>query len=283
VQIEKGTLYLVGTPIGNLGDLTPRAVEILAGVDLVAAEDTRVTAKLMSHLGLSKPMISYYEHNIRERGELLLARLVGGESVALCTDAGMPAVSDPGADLVRLCHEAGIPVVCLPGPSALTAALALSGRAVGRFCFEGFLTTNNKGRKEHLAELAAEHRTLVFYEAPHKLVRTLSDMLGAWGDRGVTVCREMTKLHEETIYTTLSKALARYEETPPRGEFVLVIEGAALEVREKQAPDIHKALSDALSAGLSGRDAVRQAAAATGAAKNEVYALYQKEFLGYDQ
>jgi len=282
MQIEKGTLYLVGTPIGNLSDLTPRAAEVLAGVDLVAAEDTRVTAKLMAYLGLSKPMISYYEHNIRERGELLLTRLSAGESIALCTDAGMPAVSDPGADLVRLCHEARVPVVCIPGPSALTAALALSGRAVGRFCFEGFLTTNNKGRKEHLAELAAERRTLVFYEAPHKLVRTLTDMLKAWGDRGVTVCREMTKLHEETIYTTLSEALAKYEETPPRGEFVLVIEGAP-EAGQTQAPDIHSALSKALSAGLSGRDAVRQAAAVTGAAKNEVYTLYQKEFLGYDQ
>lgn len=282
MQIEKGTLYLVGTPIGNLGDLTPRAAEVLAGVDLVAAEDTRVTAKLMAYLGLSKPMVSYYEHNIRERGELLLARLCAGESVALCTDAGMPAVSDPGADLVRLCHLADVPVVCLPGPSALTAALALSGRAVGRICFEGFLTTNNKGRKEHLAELKAERRTMVFYEAPHKLVRTLTDMLGAWGDRGVTICREMTKLHEETIYTTLSQALARYKETPPRGEFVLVIEGAA-EAGETEVPDIRGALSEALTAGLSGRDAVRQAAAVTGTAKNEVYALYQKEFLGYDQ
>ncbi len=281
MQIEKSTLYLVGTPIGNLGDLTPRAAEVLAGVDVVAAEDTRVTAKLMSHLGLSKPMISYYEHNIRERGELLLTRLSAGESVALCTDAGMPAVSDPGADLVRLCHLAGVPVVCLPGPSALTAALALSGRAVGRFCFEGFLTANRKGRREHLAELAAERRTLVFYEAPHKLVRTLADMLETWGDRGVTICREMTKMHEETLYTTLSQALARYEETPPRGEFVLVIEGAGEATPE--APDVHGALSAALSAGLSGRDAVRQAAAVTGAAKNEVYALYQKEFLGYDQ
>ncbi|HWP80108.1 MAG TPA: 16S rRNA (cytidine(1402)-2'-O)-methyltransferase [Candidatus Acidoferrum sp.] len=282
MQIEKGTLYLVGTPIGNLGDLAPRAAEVLAGVDLVAAEDTRVTAKLMGHLGLSKPMLSYYEHNIRERGELLLARLSAGESVALCTDAGMPAVSDPGADLVRLCHEAGVPVVCVPGPSALTAALALSGRAVGRFCFEGFLTTNRKGRKEHLAQLSREQRTLVFYEAPHKLTRTLADMLEVWGDRGLTVCREMTKLHEEAIYTTLSQALARYEETPPRGEFVLVIEGAG-ETGDDEAPDIRGALTAALSAGLSGRDAVRQAAAVTGAAKNEVYACYQKEFLGYDQ
>ena len=278
MEINNGTLYIVGTPIGNLSDLTPRAAEVLSKVELVAAEDTRVTSKLLSHLGLSRPIISYYEHNIRERGQQFVAKLQDGASIALCTDAGMPAVSDPGADLVRLCHENGIPVVCVPGPSALTAALALSGRATGRICFEGFLTTNKKGRKEHLVELKTERRTMVFYEAPHKLLKTLVDMGAAWGDRGITICREITKLHEETIYTTLDGAVARYEDTPPRGEFVLVIDGAQ-DVAPQQDVDIAAVLKQALADGMSGRDAVRHTAEMTAVPKNKVYALYQKEFL----
>ncbi len=278
MEIEKGTLYIVGTPIGNLSDMSPRGLEVLGGVDLVAAEDTRVTSKLLSRFEIKKPMISYFEHNIRERGELILSKLAEGQSVALCTDAGMPAVSDPGADLVRLCHERGVAVVCIPGASALTAALALSGRATGRFCFEGFLTTNKKSRREHLEEVKSERRTLVFYEAPHKLVKTLEDMLAAWGDRGVTLCREMTKLHEEAIYTTLSAALDMYGERPPKGEFVLVIDGAAESASEGHTrEDIVAALVSAVAEGMSGRDAVRHVSEVLSAPKNEVYRVYQEE------
>lgn len=219
-------LYIVGTPIGNLGDLSPRGVETLRQVDFIAAEDTRVSIKLLNHFGIKKPMTSYHEHNLRQRGEEITARIAGGESCAVITDAGMPCISDPGEDLIRLCAAAGIETVVVPGPSALISALALSGLATGRFAFEGFLSVQKNSRRTHLQEIKQDRHTLIFYEAPHKLRSTLEDLYQTLGDRKITLARELTKLHEEIIRTTLSGAVAHYQEHTPRGEFVLIIEGA---------------------------------------------------------
>ena len=267
-----GTLYLVGTPIGNLGDFSPRAVETLRGVDFIAAEDTRVTLKLLNHFDIKKPLICYFEHNRAEMGEKLLARLLGGENCALVTDAGMPAISDPGEDIVRQCAKAGVTVCAVPGPSAVVTALALSGLPTQRFCFEGFLSTTAKNRREHLESLKGEQRTMIFYEAPHKLLRTLEDLLAAFGDRPLSLCREMTKLHEEVIRTTLAEALARYRETPPKGEFVLVVAGAP----ETEGPQMSLAEALALveryrSEGRSLKESCKLAAADSGYGKNELY------------
>ena len=268
-----GTVYIVGTPIGNLGDMSPRGLEILSQVDFIAAEDTRVSIKLLNHFGIKKPLISYFSHNRRERGEQILERLLAGESCALVTDAGMPAVSDPGEELVALCAAHGIEVICIPGPSAFVAALALSGLPAGRFTFEGFLSTAAKNRRPHLESLKKEQRTMVFYEAPHKLPYALKDMLDAWGDRRICICRELTKRFEETIRTTLSEAAARYAEEKPRGEFVLVIEGAP-ETAEEDRASLTEALARLaalIDAGLSLKDAARQTAEETGFAKNLLY------------
>ena len=205
-----GKLYIVGTPIGNLGDLSPRAAKVLGEVDFIAAEDTRVSRKLLSHLGLHKPMVSYYEHNLRERGEEILSRLQAGESCAIVTDAGMPCISDPGEDLVKLCAEAGIATVVVPGPSAAISALAVSGLATSRFAFEGFLSVKRASRFSHLEAVRDDTRTLIFYEAPHKLLSTLQDMLSVLGDRRVTLARELTKIHEEIRRTTLLQAVEYY-------------------------------------------------------------------------
>ena len=270
-----GTLYLIGTPIGNLGDLSPRAVETLTAVDFIAAEDTRVTVKLLNHLGIKKPMVSYFSHNRRKRGEEILSRLLAGESCALVTDAGMPAISDPGEELVALCATHNVGTICIPGPTAFVAALALSGLPTGRFTFEGFLSTSLKSRRAHLQSLRDEQRTIIFYEAPHKLPQTLADMLAAWGDRRVALCRELTKKFEETIRCTLSEALARYAATPPRGEFVLIIEGASTPPTEPDTQVLEQALVKlgALTAsGVSLKDASRQVAEDTGVAKNLLYA-----------
>lgn len=267
-----GKLYIVGTPIGNLGDLSPRAMETLGAVDFIAAEDTRVTLRLLNKFSIKKPMVSYFEHNRRERGAQILARLEAGETCALVTDAGMPAISDPGEDLVRLCHQRGVPVESVPGPSAVITALALSGMPSGRFCFEGFLSTNRTGRREHLRSLKDETRTLIFYEAPHKLLSTLTDMLAEWGDREISLTRELTKLHEEAVMTTLSEAVSRYAETPPRGEFVLVVAGAAPPPAEEMTLAGAAALAERLTAeGLSLSEAARQAAAESGLKKGEIY------------
>lgn len=274
-----GIVYLVGTPIGNLGDISPRALETLAGVDFIAAEDTRVSLKLLNHYGIKKPLLSYFAHNRRERGEQILRRLLAGESCALVTDAGMPAVSDPGEELVALCAANGVEVICVPGPSALTAALALSGLPTGRFTFEGFLSTAAKSRREHLASLGDERRTMVFYEAPHKLPDTLRDMQNAWGDRRVAICRELTKRYEETIRTTLSEAMERYPrkgegDQKPRGEFVLVIEGAPPPEPIADGAGLEQALTQLRTlkdSGLSLKDAARQTAEETGLAKNLLY------------
>ncbi|MBQ3275491.1 MAG: 16S rRNA (cytidine(1402)-2'-O)-methyltransferase [Oscillospiraceae bacterium] len=267
-----GVLYLVGTPIGNLGDLSPRAAEILGAVDFIAAEDTRVTLKLLNHFGIKKPLLSYYEHNKVESAAVILPRLLAGESCALVSDAGMPAISDPGEALVRLCAEQGVEVRSVPGPSAVVTALALSGLPTQRFAFEGFLSTANKSRREHLESLREEHRTLVIYEAPHKLTETLSDLLEVLGDRDVALCRELTKLHEEVVRTTLSQALERYRAERPRGEFVLVIRGAPEEKGPRLSLEAALDLVERFRAeGRSLKEAARLAAAESGQSRNDLY------------
>lgn len=267
-----GILYLVGTPIGNLGDFSPRAVQMLKEADFIAAEDTRVTLKLLNHFSVKKPMVSYFEHNRRERGEQIVARMLAGESCALVTDAGMPAVSDPGEDLVALCHERGIRVCAVPGPAAFVTALALSGLPAGRFTFEGFLSVNKRSRKEHLASLAGEARTMIFYEAPHKLPATLRDLYAALGDRRIAIVREITKVHEEVLRTTLGQAAGAYADGGLRGEIVLVIEGA--EAPAQDAVLLEDAVEIArgrMAAGQSASDAARQTARETGLKKGDLY------------
>lgn len=233
-----GKLYLVGTPIGNLGDLSPRARRTLEEADFIAAEDTRVTLKLLNHFGISKPLVSYYQHNKERSGERILERILAGENCALVTDAGMPAVSDPGEDLAVACAESGVEVTAVPGPCAAVTALALSALPAGRFCFEGFLSTSKKSREEHLESLRGEGRTMIFYEAPHKLQKTLADLAAAFGgERRISLCRELTKLHEEVVRTTLAEAVTLYADEPPRGEFVLVVEGAPEQTEELPTAD----------------------------------------------
>ena len=270
-----GMLYLVPTPIGNLGDISVRCRKTLAEADFIAAEDTRVTLKLLNYLELKKALVSYYEHNKAESGPRIVARILAGETCVLVSDAGSPAISDPGEDLVRLCAEAGITVCAIPGPCAVITALSISGLPTGRFCFEGFLSINKKSRREHLAGLKDERRTMIFYEAPHKLVNTLEDLAEAFGaERRISLCRELTKLHEEVVRTTLGEAAARYRETPPKGEFVLVVEGAAEAAAEAVTPENAVARVQALMAeGLSKKDAVKQAAKETGTARNALYDL----------
>ena len=273
-----GTLYLVATPIGNLGDFSPRAVETLEMVDVIAAEDTRVSLKLLNHFGIKKPMVSYHQHNHVTAGQALLQRLLAGENCALVTDAGMPAISDPGEELVKLCAQNGVEVLAVPGCCAAVSALAVSGLSTGRFTFEGFLTTNKKNRREHLLSLVEEQRTMIFYEAPHKLRTTLADMLEVFGDRPLSLCRELTKLHEETIRTTLAQAVAYYEENTPKGEFVLVLAGA--EPVEEAPVTLEEGVAlvqQMRDAGTKMKDAVRQVAADTGLNKNELYAAALKD------
>lgn len=273
-----GRLTLVGTPIGNLSDFSPRAVAALQECDFIAAEDTRVTLTLLNHFGIKKPLVSYYEHNKRERGEQICTRLEAGENAVLVSDAGMPAISDPGEDLVALCHERGIPVGIVPGPSAVVTALALSGLPTGRFTFEGFLSMNKRGRREHLAELQTERRTMVFYEAPHKLSSTLDDMLAAWGDRQIAIVRELTKIHEEVIRTTLAEAAARYRQEAPRGEIVLIIEGSPVQDAPEQTPEqASERARRYMQEGLSASDAARRAAAETGVKKGDIYRLLMQQ------
>ena len=269
-----GTLYLVGTPIGNLSDMSPRGLDTLRSVDFIAAEDTRVTLKLLNRFEIKKPLICYFEHNRAEMGEKLLSRLLMGESCALVTDAGMPAISDPGEDIVRQCAAHGVTVVAIPGPSACVTALAMSGLPTQRFTFEGFLSTGNKSRREHLEELRGEKRTMIFYEAPHKLMRTLSDFLEYFGDRSIALCREMTKLHEEVIRTTVSGAIEHFTATPPKGEFVLVIAGKAEEAAPEMTPEQALGIVERYrSDGCSLKEACKKAAAETGFSKNELYSL----------
>lgn len=229
-----GMLYVVGTPIGNLGDMSPRAIEILSTVDFIAAEDTRVSLKLLNRFDIKKPMISYHEHNIRQKGEEICKRLMSGESAAIVTDAGMPCISDPGEDLVALCADYGIDVSVVPGPTAAMSALAISGLSTKRFSFEGFLTVRKSGRYELLEKIKNDDRTLIFYEAPHKLKDTLADMYKIFGNRKIAIVREMTKIYEEAIRTTLEEAIQYYKEHDPRGEYVLVVEGSQVKSEEEQ-------------------------------------------------
>ena len=271
-----GTLYLVPTPIGNLGDISPRMADTLAQADFIAAEDARVTVKLLNHLGLKKPMVTYHRHNTAASGQAVLDRLLAGESCALVTDAGMPAISDPGEEMVALCAAAGVPVVPIPGPCALVTALAASGQPTGRFTFEGFLAMNKKNRRAHLESLRGEERTMIFYEAPHKLVATLRDLADTFGrEREISLCRELTKLHEEIRRTTLGEAADWYGEETPRGEFVLVVRGAQPEEEGECTLEDGLTLAERLreEEGLSLRDAVRQAAKELGLSRNELYRL----------
>ena len=271
-----GTLYLVPTPIGNLGDISRRMAETLAQADFVAAEDTRVSIKLLNHLGLKKPMLTYHRHNTDWGGQAVLDRLLAGESCALVTDAGTPAISDPGEELVVRCAELGVPVCAIPGPCALVTALAVSGQPTGRFTFEGFPAVNKKNRRAHLESLRGEERTMIFYEAPHKLAGTLRDLADTLGpDRPLTLCRELTKLHEEIRRTTLGRAAAWYEENEPRGEFVLVVRGAEPVQESGATLEDGLALADRLreQEGLSLRDAVRRAAKELGLSRNQLYDL----------
>lgn len=266
-----GKLYVVGTPIGNLEDFSPRAVRILSEVDFIAAEDTRVTVKLLNRFKISKPMIAYFEHNKKERGNVVIERIQSGQNCALVTDAGMPAISDPGEDLVRECHENGIAVESVPGPTAFATALAVSGMTSGRFCFEGFLSVNKPSRIKHLDEVKNERRTLIFYEAPHKLLRTLTDMLATFGDRKIALVRELTKLHETVNRTTLSEAVDYYNQNEPRGEYVLIIEGAPETVKTYTADDALKIAKSLAKNGLSASAAAKEAAQATGIKKSDIY------------
>ena len=276
-KVESSTLYLVGTPIGNLSDISERALKVLRECSFIAAEDTRNTLKLLSYFGIKKELVSYHEHNRKMRGEEICQRLQTGESCALVTDAGMPAISDPGEDLVRLCAEKGIRVSVIPGPCAAVSALALSALSSTRFVFEGFLSPQKNERSKRLAELKGETRTIIFYEAPHKLRTTLTDMLEFFGARRISICRELTKLNEEVIRTTLRDAVAYYEEHAPRGEYVLVLEGAPQkeEVEDTSlldlSPEEHLAYYE--NQGLSRMDAMKRAAKDRGMSKSEFYKL----------
>ena len=276
-KIEAGVLYLVATPIGNLADLSERAIKVLSEVDFIAAEDTRNTAKLLAYLGISKPMVSYYQHNRVERGEVICQRLKDGESCALVTDAGTPAISDPGEDLVRQCAELGIKVTFVPGACAAIAALALSGLFTGRFAFEGFMSGAKGERRQRLEELSSEERTLIFYEAPHHLVSTLADFAEFFGDRKIALCRELTKLNEEIMRTTIFEAVKYYEQNAPRGEYVLIIEG-----KKKENLAFWLDLTPAehvnfyIENGMDKNSAIKAAAKDRGVPKNEIY----KEMIG---
>ncbi len=273
---EQGCLYLVGTPIGNLEDVTARALRTLAEADVVACEDTRRTLQLLNHFNLTKRVVSYHEHNSRAAGQRLLSWLLEGKTVALVTDAGMPVISDPGADLVALAAEAGCPVTVVPGPCAVSSALALSAMAGGRYAFEGFLPREGKPRRLALEALAREERTIVLYEAPHRLVRTLSDLLGHLGDRQVAVCKDMTKLFERVDRVTLSQAIALFESQEPRGEYALVVAGAPAEAAgpaDWEALSVPDHVRRAMAEGLSKKDAIKRVAHERGVPKNDVYAL----------
>lgn len=267
-----GKLYVVGTPIGNLSDFSPRAVDTLQNVDFIAAEDTRVTLKILNHFGIKKEMVSYYEHNKRERGEIICARISAGEDCAIVTDAGMPAISDPGEDLVYLCHQMGITVVSVPGPTAFATALAISGMETGRFTFEGFLSVSKKSRFEHLDEIKDEKRTMVFYEAPHKLSRTLADLYKALGNRHLAIVREITKIHEEVISTTLKEACEKYADGSVKGEIVLIIEGkkenACAEITLEDAVEQAREL---VEKGMTVNSASKEIAAKTPFKKGDIY------------
>lgn len=275
-----GKLYLCPTPIGNLGDITMRTLEVLKSVDLIAAEDTRVSAKLLNHFDIRVPTTSYYEHNKREKGSYLIEKLLSGMNIAIITDAGMPGISDPGEDLVRLCIENSVEIEALPGPCAFATALVASGMPTGRFAFEGFLTVNKKNRLSHLESLKNDTRTLIFYEAPHKLISTLKDMYAVFGDREIVLARELTKKYEEYNRTTLSAALLYYEETPPKGEFVLIVKGADQESIDEEyrssLPSVEELLKKYSAEGMRAKELTRRVADELKLPRREVYDLYIK-------
>ncbi len=275
----KGVLYILATPIGNMGDITARAINVLSNVDFIAAEDTRVSAKLLNYHGIKKPMVSYYEHNLKQRGELILNRILNGENCALCSDAGTPAISDPGELIVADAHKMGIKIETIPGACAAIAALCVSGQITARFVFEGFLPTNKRQKQARINALLNEERTIIFYEAPHKLNTTLQDLLKAFGgEKSITICRELTKIHEEIKLTNLNDACEFYKNNAPKGEFVLVMQGTAL--KPKQALSIEQALQIAksyMAQGLSTSAAAKKAASESGLSKSEIYKLCNKE------
>ena len=266
-----GKLYVVGTPIGNLEDISSRALRILGEVDFIAAEDTRVTLKLLNHFGIKKPMISYFEHNKLSKGTIIIDRLLGGETAAIVTDAGMPAISDPGEDLVREAIKNEIEIESVPGPSALTAALSISGMKTERFCFEGFLSADSKERKARLNDLTGEERTLVFYEAPHKLKKTLKDIFAHFGEREVSVVKEITKAHETVLKTNLSAAVEYFEQNEPRGEYVIIVEGAKKTAENYTLEEAVALCLDLIEKGESKAEAAKQAARITGYKKSDIY------------
>ena len=281
---SKGTLYLCATPIGNLEDMTFRAVRILKEVDVIAAEDTRNSVKLLNHFDIHTPMTSYHEFNKIDKGQYLVKRLLEGENIALITDAGMPGISDPGEELVRMCRDAGVPVTAVPGACACVTALVISGRPTRRFCFEAFLPTDKKERRAVLEELKTETRTSIIYEAPHRLVKTLQELLNELGDRKITVCKELTKKHETVFETTLKEAVPYYEQNEPRGEYVLVLEGCSRQQMEQEAQDAWKEMSlgDHMKLyeeqGMNRKDAMKQVAKDRGVGKREIYqALLEEE------
>ncbi len=271
-----GILYVVGTPIGNLGDFSPRAVQVLSECDFIAAEDTRVTIKLLNHFGIKKPMVSYYEHNRAQRGGVIIDRLLNGESCALVSDAGMPIISDPGEDLTKLCHENGIQILAVPGPCAFVTALAISGMPSGRFTFEGFLTRAKQNRREHLEELINEKRTMIFYEAPHKLASTLADMAKYWGNRNIALVKEITKIHENVERTTLFDAAEKYKDGSAKGEYVLIVEGKPEEEDEEITIDVAvKMALKLVEDGMSKNEAAKEIAKETGLKKSDIYKSLQ--------
>ena len=272
-----GKLYVVGTPIGNLGDFSPRAVETLESVDFIAAEDTRVTLKLLNHFGIKKEMVSYFEHNKNERGDVIISRLANGETCAICTDAGMPAISDPGEDLVKLCHENNIDVESVPGPTAFATALAISGMNTRKFTFEGFLSANKKERREELEELANEKRTMVFYEAPHKLTQTLKDMYEVFGERDIALVKEITKVHENVVRTDLKTASTMFDEEKPKGEFVVIVDGKKIEEKEISFDKAVEEAKRLMADGMSTNAAAKEVAKITLFKKNDIY----KALLGF--
>ena len=273
-----GTLYLCATPIGNLGDMTPRCIETLRSVDLIAAEDTRQTVKLLNHFQISTKMTSYYEHNKKDKGAYLISLLQEGKNIAVVSDAGTPGISDPGEELVTACIEQGITVTSIPGAAAVISALVTSGLATGRFCFEGFLSVNKKQRRTHLEEIKDERRTMIFYEAPHKLRATLQDLYDTLGDRRLSIARELTKKFEEICLMTLSQAIVKYADTPPKGEFALVIEGKTEEAAEDYSDmPIEAHVKLYTDGGMGEMDAMKAVAKDRGLRKNEVYAAIKRK------
>ncbi len=278
-----GTLYLCATPIGNLGDMTPRVIETLGSVDVIAAEDTRNSIKLLNHFNIHTPMTSYHEYNKVEKAKQLVAKLLAGQNIALITDAGTPAISDPGEVLVKLCQESGVPVTSLPGAAACITALTLSGLSTRRFCFEGFLPADKKERKQVLQELSGESRTIILYEAPHHLVRTLEELYGVLGQRRLTLCRELTKKFETVLPTTLEDVLEYYKSEEPRGEYVLVLEGKSLaekrqeEIASWEYMSIEEHMAYYENQGMDAKAAMKQVAKDRGVGKREIYSYLHGE------